>query len=52
MNGSELTLRNAERFGLVLARSQETTGQAQKLSRPNIGKVIGTPYRPGLPPLI
>ena len=34
MNGSELLLNNAERYGLVLAQAVEAP---RKLSRPNIG---------------
>ena len=37
MNGSELLLQNAERYGLVLARAVEET---RRLSRPNIGMTI------------
>lgn len=39
MNGSELLLNSAERFGLVLARAQEASRQPRRLSRSNIGKL-------------
>ena len=38
MNGSELLLSSAERYGLVLARAQDILGSPRRLSRPNIGK--------------
>ena len=37
MNGSELLLNNAERYGIVLARAVEAP---RKLSRPNIGMTL------------
>ena len=37
-NGSELLLDSAERYGLVLARTQDSFESPQRLSRPNIGK--------------
>ena len=37
MNGSELLLNNAERYGLVLAQAVEAP---RRLSRPNIGMTL------------
>ena len=37
VNGSELLLNNAERYGLVLARAVEAP---RRLSRPNIGMTL------------
>ena len=37
MNGSELLLNNAERYGLVLARAVKAP---RRLSRPNIGMTL------------
>lgn len=38
MNGSELLLNNAERYGLALAKTLDIDSPSQRLSRPNIGK--------------
>ncbi len=40
MNGSELLLNNAERYGLSLARSLRESAPPMVLSRPNIGTYI------------
>ncbi len=37
MNGSELLLNSAERFGMVIAKAQQVSGPPRRLSRPNIG---------------
>ena len=37
MNGSELLLSNAERYGLMLAKEVEAP---RRLSRPNIGMLV------------
>ena len=39
MNGSELLLNNAERYGLILAKENEAP---RRLSRPNIGMSLYT----------
>lgn len=40
MNGSELLLYNAERFGMVVAKTQQVSMPTRRLSRPNIGIVV------------
>ena len=37
MNGSELLLNTAERFGMVIAKTQQVSDSPRRLSRPNIG---------------
>lgn len=40
MNGSELILRNAERFGLILATARREFNIPRRLSRSNIGMLM------------
>ena len=42
MNGSELLLSNAERYGLMIAKKVEPP---RRLSRPNIGMLLYTAFK-------